>query len=67
MTKEEKAKMTETELIKKEAKNYEKFQSKVNRLTEYAHTKRMFARMDYQKRKEAEERKGAAGKKKTAS
>lgn len=67
MTKEEKAKMTEAELIKREAKNYEKFQSKVNRLTEYAHTKRMFSRMEYQQRKEAEEKKNAAGKKKTAS
>lgn len=47
----------------KEAKNYEKFEAKVDRLTEYAHTKRMFSRMEYQQRKEAEEKKSAAAKK----
>ena len=55
------------EQIAKKLKNYEKFQAKVNRLTDYGHTKRMMARMEYQKAKEEESRKNAASKKKTAS
>lgn len=58
----------------KEAREYEKFQAKVRRLTAYGHDKRIFSRMEYQKRKEAEEKKAekinkkrAAGKKETVA
>ena len=51
---EEKRRLTKEE---KEAIEYEKFKNKVNRLTEYAHDKRMFSRMEYQKKKEEESRK----------
>lgn len=55
------------EQIEKKLKNYEKFQAKVNRLTDYGHTKRMMARMEYQKNKAAEEKKHAAVKLETVS
>lgn len=58
----------------KEAKEYEKFQAKVRRLTAYGHDKRMFSRMKHQKEREFEEKraekinkKGAAGKKETVA
>ena len=49
-------KATRTDSVK-EAIEYEKFKNKVNRLTEYAHSKRMFARMEASKAKEEESRK----------
>ena len=55
------------EQIEKRLNNYRKFQSKVNRITEFAHVRRMMSRMEYQQKKEAEERKSAAGKKKTVA
>ena len=53
------------EQIERKLRNYKKFQAKVTRLTEFAHVKRMMARMEYQKNKEEEDRKNAAAKKKT--
>jgi hypothetical protein len=50
----------ETRELSKEEKNAiecEKFKNKVNRLTEFVHYKRMFSRMEYQKRKRIEEAK----------
>lgn len=41
----------------KEAREYEKFQRKVSRLTPYAHTKRMFSRMEAEKIKEEQAKK----------
>ena len=51
--------MEKRELTKeeKDAIEYKKFKDKVNRLTEFAHNKRMFSRMEYQKRKKMEEAK----------
>jgi len=64
MTKEERMNMTEKEKMERENRNYEKFQNKVNRLTEFVHDKRMFSRMEYQmeKRKEALKNKKAENK-----
>lgn len=46
-----------------EAIVYEKFKKKKERLTEFVHYKRIFSRMEAQKRKETENRKAAAVKK----
>ena len=56
--KNRKARRTDSE---KEAIEYEKFKNKVNRLTEYAHSKRVFARMEASKTKEEESRKAKKG------
>ena len=55
------------EQIDKKLRNYAKFQAKVKRLTDYGHTKRMMARMEYQKNKAEEEKKHAAVKSETVT
>lgn len=51
----------------KEYINYQKFLKKVARLTEYAHTKRIFSRMEAQEKKKNELRKTENAKKKKKS
>lgn len=59
----DKEKLTKEE---REAKNYEKFKTRIKRLTPYAHDKRMFSRMETERRKEAEIKKAEKVKKSAA-